>query len=138
MLREAVVVLRALLHQPTLVLAAVGTLALGIAAPTALFTTVNAALLRPLRFPAPHDIYAVTARITDGRYTSALTATAEPAGLQESSGRVLHGTGYEVGAGDPAVIGFTVVTILVAALAATLLPARRAAAVDPSLALRSG
>jgi len=48
---------RRLFRQPSFALAAVGTLALGIAAPTALFSTVNAVLLKPLPFPRPQDIY---------------------------------------------------------------------------------
>ena len=93
MFREAAVTVRRLAQEPWFTLATVGTLALGIAATTALFTTVNAALLRPLPFPQPQDIYAVTTRITDGRYTSGLAAPAELGGLQEASDRVLHASG---------------------------------------------
>src|SRR5690242_11977038 len=44
--------LRSLRRTPTFPLAAIGTLALGIAATTAIFSTVNAAVLRPLPYPA--------------------------------------------------------------------------------------
>lgn len=92
MFREIVVILRALLKQPAFTCATIGTLALGIAAPTALFSTVHAALLRPLPYPSQENIYSVRTRITDGRYTSGLVAAAELSGLREADA-VLHATG---------------------------------------------
>jgi ABC-type antimicrobial peptide transport system permease subunit len=44
---------------------------------------------------------------------------------------------YETKAGDPAVIVVSTAVLLVAAFLAALLPARRAAAVDPMQALRT-
>ena len=43
--------LRTLRRTPAFPLAAIGTLAIGIAATTAIFSTVNAALLKPLPYP---------------------------------------------------------------------------------------
>jgi putative ABC transport system permease protein len=51
---------RNLLRQPTFALTAILTLALGIGASTAMFGVVNAVLLRPLAFPEPDRIVAVT------------------------------------------------------------------------------
>jgi putative ABC transport system permease protein len=53
------------------------------------------------------------------------------------TGKLITAYVYNVSAADPMVIGFAASTVLIAACAATWLPARRAAAVDPSLALRS-
>ena len=64
--------IRSLVRQPTFVVAAVATLALGIAAPTAIFSTVNAVLLKPLPYPHPEDLYTVRTYMTNGRFTIGL------------------------------------------------------------------
>lgn len=68
---------RTLLRQPSFTMAAVGTLALGIAASTAVFSTVNAALLQPLPYADAQNIYSLRTTMTDGRYTSGLVGPAE-------------------------------------------------------------
>ena len=54
--------LRSLLNQPALTAVAILTLALGIGGNAAMFTVVNAVLLRPLPFQHPDDIVALTER----------------------------------------------------------------------------
>jgi putative ABC transport system permease protein len=82
MIRAAV---RSLLRQPSFTLASAGTLAVGIAATTTLFTTVNAALLRPLPYARPGDLYAVRTYFPDGRFTMGLVGTEELAGVAAQS-----------------------------------------------------
>lgn len=94
--------LRSLTRQPSFVAAAVGTLALGIAAPTALFSTVDAALLKPLPYPHQEDIYTVRTYMTNGRFTIGLMASEEMTALQRQSPLV-----QEIAMGEP-VSGATV------------------------------
>jgi putative ABC transport system permease protein len=72
---------RSLRRQPSFTLAAAGTLAVGIAATTTLFTTVNAALLRPLPYTRPADLYAARTYFPDGRFTMGLVGTEELAAV---------------------------------------------------------
>ena len=82
MIRAAV---RSLLRQPSFTLAAAGTLAVGIAATTTLFTTVNAALLRPLPYAHPAELYAARTYFPDGRFTMGLVGTEELAAVAEQT-----------------------------------------------------
>lgn len=69
--------LRSLRRAPAFPLAAITTLALGIGATTAIFTTLNAVLLKPLPYPNPEDLYSIRTDLTDGRVTTGLVAGSE-------------------------------------------------------------
>ena len=69
--------LRSLRRSPGFTAVALITLALGIAATTAIFSTVNAALLRPLPYVRSHELIDVRTRLVDGRVTSGLSSPAE-------------------------------------------------------------
>src|SRR3954447_7776827 len=79
-------VVRSLVRSPSFTLSAVATLALGIAAATALFTVVNAVLLTRLPFPRASDLYAVRTYFPDGRFTSGMVGPAEVLALQRIDG----------------------------------------------------
>jgi putative ABC transport system permease protein len=64
---------------------AIGTLALGIAATTALFAVVNATLLTPLPYRQPNDIYFLKTAFVDGRFTIGMVSTAEFQALREQA-----------------------------------------------------
>ena len=86
--------IRKLSAAPTFTLAAVATLAIGIGATTAIFSTVNATLLRPLPFNHPDELIALRTRYPDGRVTTGLVAAAEIARILQSPGSVAQAVGY--------------------------------------------
>lgn len=61
---------RSLQASPAFTAVAVLTLAIGIGADTAIFSAINATLLRPLPFPDQRQLIDVHSRMTDGRVTS--------------------------------------------------------------------
>src|SRR6516164_7679644 len=73
--------IRKLASAPAFSVTAVLTLAIGIGATTAIFSTVNATLLRPLPFAHPEELIALRTRYADGRVTTGLVAPAELARL---------------------------------------------------------
>jgi putative ABC transport system permease protein len=91
-MREFVVAFRRLRHQPSFAAAAIITLALGIAAPTALFAVVNATLLRPLPYPHYQDIHTVRTTMTDGRFTIGLVASEEMRSLRRATDAIVAST----------------------------------------------
>src|SRR5438876_11454536 len=83
LLRELRFTARTLRRTPAFTGAAIATRALGIGATTAIFSTVNAALLRPLPYPQWQDLRSVRTRFTDGSLTSGLLAPVELARLND-------------------------------------------------------
>ncbi|HEV3139290.1 MAG TPA: hypothetical protein VGY57_02175, partial [Vicinamibacterales bacterium] len=77
---------RKLAGAPAFTLAAVATLAIGIGATVAIFSTVNATLLRPLPYPRSEDLIALRTRYADGRVTTGLIAAVEVTRLNDASG----------------------------------------------------
>jgi putative ABC transport system permease protein len=63
---------RSLRHAPGFAAVAVFTLAIGIGATTALFSTVNATLLRPLPYSHPEQLVNVRSRLSTGQLTTGL------------------------------------------------------------------
>ena len=89
-LRLVVATFRRVWQRPAFALAATATLALGIAAPTALFAVLDATLLRPLPYPDSGSIYTVRTRMVDGRYTIGLVGSEELGDLRRFSPQVIR------------------------------------------------
>ena len=86
---------RNLARTPAFPLAAILTLALGVGATTAIFSTVNAALLRPLPYPAADDLYSLRTTLTDGRVTTGLIAQSEIVPLNDPSLPIVRAAAYQ-------------------------------------------
>lgn len=81
---------RSLSRTPAFTLAAVSTLALGIAAITAIFSVANAALLRPLPYSHSEDLRMVHTKFTDGRMTSGLVGPLELSRLKDPTLAIMN------------------------------------------------
>src|SRR5580765_2658559 len=79
---------RKLFGAPAFTLAAVATLAIGIGATIAIFSTVNATLLRPLPYPHSEELIAIRTRYADGRVTTGLVAPVEALRLNDAHGSI--------------------------------------------------
>src|ERR1700758_4764565 len=93
MLNDLKFTLRSLRRQPGFALAAILTLAVGIGATTAIFSTVNAALLRPLPFPHPDDLFALYAPATDGRFMTGRDSGVEILRLNDPAVDIVRAAG---------------------------------------------
>src|SRR5205809_1688123 len=82
---------RKLWGAPAFTLAAVATLAIGVGATTAIFSTVNATLLRPLPYPHSEDLIALRTRYVDGRVTTGLVSAVEIARLNQAAVSIERG-----------------------------------------------
>jgi hypothetical protein len=78
---------------PAFALTAIVTFALGIGATTGMFSTVNAALLRPFPYQHAEDLYAISQRFTDGSLTSGLIAPVEFSALNRPGSSVMRASG---------------------------------------------
>ncbi len=87
--------LRNLRRTPAFPLAAIATLAIGIGATTSIFSTVNAALLRPLPYPASQDLYSVRTNLTDGRVTTGLVSALELSRLSDPNLSIVRVAGLQ-------------------------------------------
>jgi predicted permease len=93
LLQDLRVALRALRRTPAFPAAAVATLAIGIAATTAIFSTVNAALLAPLPYPDPGNLYTLRTALTDGRVTTGNLAPVEIVRLNDPALSIARAAG---------------------------------------------
>src|SRR6185437_10292540 len=85
--------LRSFRRAPAFPLAAIATLALGIGATTAIFSTLNAVLLKPLPYPQPENLYSIRTALTDGRVTTGLLSNGEISRLNGTTGTIVRAAG---------------------------------------------
>jgi putative ABC transport system permease protein len=85
--------LRSFRRAPAFPLAAIATLALGIGATTAIFSTLNAVLLKPLPYPQPESLYSIRTTLTDGRVTTGMLSNAELSRLNGSTSTIVRASG---------------------------------------------
>jgi predicted permease len=97
LLQDIRVTLRAFRRSPGFPLTAIATLALGIGATTAIFTTLSAVLLKPLPYPEPQNLYSLRTALTDGRVTTGFLSGAEIFRLNDAKGAVERAAGYVSG-----------------------------------------
>ncbi len=86
---------RSLRKSPAFPLAAIATLALGIGATTAIFSTLNAVLLRPLPYPAAEDLYGIRTTLIDGRVTTGMLSNGEVSRLNDPNLSIVHAVGMQ-------------------------------------------
>jgi putative ABC transport system permease protein len=87
--------LRTFRRAPAFPLAAVTTLALGIGATTAIFSTLNAVLLKPLPYPQPENLYNIRTALTDGRVTTGMLSNGEISRLNGTTTSILRAAGMQ-------------------------------------------
>jgi predicted permease len=93
-LQDVRVTLRAFRRAPGFPLTAIATLALGIGATTAIFTTLSAVLLKPLPYPHAENLYNVHTAMTDGRVTTGNLSGGELYRLNDPRLSIERATGY--------------------------------------------
>ncbi len=96
-LQDVRVALRAFRRSPGFALTAIATLALGIGATTAIFTTLSAVLLKPLPYPNAQDLYSVRTALTDGRVTTGLLSGGEIYRLNDPKLSIERAAGFQPG-----------------------------------------
>src|SRR3954471_15364622 len=87
--------LRGYRRSPAFPLAAIVTLALGIGATTAIFSTLNAVLLKPLPYPQPENVYNIRTALTDGRVTTGMLSNGEISRLNGTTRTIVHAAGMQ-------------------------------------------
>src|SRR5690348_1239695 len=95
LLQDVRVTLRAFRRSPGFSLTAIATLALGIGATTAIFTTLSAVLLKPLPYPNAEDLYSLRTALTDGRVTTGLLSGGEVFRLNDPKLSIEHAAGLQ-------------------------------------------
>lgn len=93
-LQDIRVTLRTFRRSPGFPLAAIATLALGIGATTAIFTTLSAVLLHPLPYPRAENLHSLRTALTDGRVTTGLLSAGEIYRLNDPSLSIERAAGF--------------------------------------------
>ncbi len=95
LLQDLKFALRSFRRAPAFPLAAIATLALGIGATTAIFSTLNAVLLKPMAYPQPENLYSIRTRLTDGRVTTGMLSHAEMTRLNGTTSTIVRAAGTQ-------------------------------------------
>jgi predicted permease len=95
LLQDLKFAVRSYRRAPAFPLAAIATLALGIGATTAIFSTLNAVLLKPLPYPQAEDLYNIRTALTDGRVTTGLLSNGEISRLNGSTSTIVRAAGLQ-------------------------------------------
>ncbi len=94
MLHDLRIAVRQLLRQPGLTVALIATLALGIGATTAIFSLINAVLLRPLPYPQPDRLVRIWGRFTQPDIPRVRASEKELLDYQKNFGSFASVAGY--------------------------------------------
>jgi putative ABC transport system permease protein len=95
LLQDLKFALRSYRRAPAFPLAAIATLALGIGATTAIFSTLNAVLLKPLPYPQSDNLYNIRTTLTDGRVTTGMLSNGEISRLSGTTTTIVRAAGLQ-------------------------------------------